>query len=171
MIGKELDARQADRLYRDTEGNPLFIVEMVRAELRSSDAQQAASSAASALFLASPAPARLPPKVQAAIEARLALLTPLARRLADMAAVIGRDLTYPVLVRATDNSEDEVISGLDELVEQHILREHEANVYYFSHDKIREAIYEQLSATRRLSPASAHCPGLGDSVFRKPWTR
>ena len=87
--------------------------------------------------------------MQAAIETRLALLTPLARRLADMAAVIGRDLTYPVLMRMTENSEDEVIGGLDELVEQHILREQEANVYYFSHDKIREVIYGQLSATRR----------------------
>lgn len=149
MIGKELDARQADRLYRDTEGNPLFIVEMVRAERSSSEAQQVAGGEASTLFLDPQAPARLPPKVQAAIEARLAQLTPLARKLADMAAVIGRDLTYPVLMRATENSEDEVIGGLDELVDQHILREQEANVYYFSHDKIREVIYVQLSATRR----------------------
>ena len=149
MIGKELDARQADRLYRATEGNPLFIVEMVRAERSGGDEQQAAGGAASTLFLDPGAPARLPPKVQAAIETRLALLTPLARRLADMAAVIGRDLTYPVLMRMTENSEDEVIGGLDELVEQHILREQAANVYYFSHDKIREVIYGQLSATRR----------------------
>ena len=42
-----------------------------------------------------------------------------------------------------------MIGGLDELVEQHILREQEANVYYFSHDKIRAVIYVQLSATRR----------------------
>ncbi len=82
-----------------------------------------------------------------------------------MAAVIGRDLTYPMLMRATENSDDEVIGGLDELVEQHILREQETNVYYFSHDKIPEVIYGQLSATRRVSCISASPRPWGKCTF------
>lgn len=149
MVGKELDPDRADRLYRDTEGNPLFVVEMVRAELSRGEEEYASSGEWPAVSLHSHAPTPLPFKVQAVIEARLAQLTPLARRLADLAATIGRDFTYPVLVRAAENSADEVMGGLDELAQQHIVREQDADLYDFSHDKLREVIYAQVSATRR----------------------
>jgi len=54
-----------------------------------------------------------------------------------------------VLLHAADQSEDAVVAGLDELLRQSIIREQDADTYDFSHDKIREVVYTQISATRR----------------------
>ena len=69
--------------------------------------------------------------------------------LADVAATIGRDFTFDVLAQTSDSPEDDVLTGLEELGQRQIVREHGANIYDFSHDKIREVAYMQISATRR----------------------
>jgi adenylate cyclase len=157
VAGGELDSDQAARIFRDTEGNPLFVVEMGRAMLRGENGDekvydgaeqeginnQERSTPTSHWVLS------LPPKVQAIIEARLTQLSPTARKLADLAAAIGRNFNFDIVVQASDSSEEEVINGLDELCHRSIVREQDATVYDFSHDKIREVAYAQLSATRR----------------------
>lgn len=148
MVGKNLNPTWANQLYRDTEGNPLFVVEMVRAALGRGDEEHADGNLlGTAIHPHSLTP--LPSKVQTVIESRLAQLTPFAHKLAELAATIGRNFTFQLLVRASENSEDEVMGGLDELWQQHIVREQSANIYDFSHDKIREVMYEEISATRR----------------------
>ena len=57
----KLDTAQADRLFAATEGNPLFVVETMRAQLASPGAPSS--------------PLALPPKVHAVIQARLAQLS------------------------------------------------------------------------------------------------
>ena len=91
----------------------------------------------------------LPPKIRAVIDSRLTQLSTLARKVADLAAVIGRDFTFTVLAHASDSSEDELAQGLDELLRWHMVREKSAEAYDFSHDKLREAVYARLSAIRR----------------------
>ncbi|MCA9874384.1 MAG: AAA family ATPase [Anaerolineales bacterium] len=120
---------QPDQLYKETEGNPLFIIEMMRVDLSSAD--------------------RLPPTVQAAITARLTQLAPQARELIREAAVIGRAFDYQLLAETSELAEDVVVSSLDELWRRRIIREHDATEYDFSHDKIREVAYAELSQTRR----------------------
>jgi hypothetical protein len=144
LTGGDLESGRAARLYRETEGNPLFVVEMLRAELnRPTDMR------GNEVGLAIQSPAALPLKVKTVIESRLARLAPLARTIADLAAIIGRDFTFQVLSRAADYSEDEVVAGLDELLQQYIIRERGADAYDFSHDKIRDVVYGQISITRR----------------------
>src|SRR5258708_30810860 len=96
----------------------------------------------------------LPPTVQTILSARLAQLSPAARQMANVAAVIGREFAFPVLVRASGESEDTVVQGLDELWQRRIVREQgagTADTYDFSHDKLREQAYSSLSpAHRRL---------------------
>ena len=140
----ELAARVAEKpladgvaahLYRTTEGNPLFVIESVRAML--SEAGGASSAAI------------LPVKVQAVIHRRLARLSPPARELANLAAVIGRSFTLPVLAHAYGSDEDTLVRGLDELWQRRIVREQGTEGYDFSHDLIREAVYGAVSLARR----------------------
>ncbi|HMN30167.1 MAG TPA: AAA family ATPase, partial [Caldilineaceae bacterium] len=149
MCGGELEPELAARLYRDTEGNPLFVVETVRAELSKEIREWGKQEEASPPSVPPGSSTPLPPKVQAVIEARLAQLSPLARKLADLAAAIGRDFTFDALIRASEQNEAEVVDGLDELCQRHIVREQSADRYDFSHDKIREVAYMQISAGRR----------------------
>jgi predicted ATPase len=137
---RALDAATAQQLYRATEGNPLFVVETVRASLSDT---HASAQAGHPFFDA------MPPKVQAAIQTRLAQLSAAARDLARLAAVIGRSFTSDVLAAACEQDEESVVRSLDELWQRRIVREQGANSYDFSHDRIREAAYAEISTARR----------------------
>jgi DNA-binding SARP family transcriptional activator len=147
IIGGELEPEAAAQLYQETEGNPLFVVELVRADQPLSAPVRAVASGAAPASSQPVSP--LPLKVKTVIESRIMRLSPLARIVADVAAVIGRDFGFAVLVSATDQREADVVAGLDELLHQSIVRERGVDGYDFSHDKIREVVYEQVSTTRR----------------------
>jgi DNA-binding SARP family transcriptional activator len=133
LLREQLDAEAVEALYQVTEGNPLFTVEMARAGLRG----QAG---------------KLPHKIRSVIEVRLEHLTPPARELAGLAAIIGRSFSFPLLAAASPVSEAEVVGSLDELWQRQIVREQTAageETYDFSHDQIRQVALAQLSAARR----------------------
>ena len=144
LTGQALDAQAAHAFYRFTEGNPLFVVET----LRTDDAMAALRAAEPAGAAGAPA-SRLPPRVQAVIQARLAQLSPPARELAAIAATIGRSFTYAVLARACEQDEATVVNSLDELWRRRIVREQGANGYDFTHDRIRDVTYAVISPARR----------------------
>ncbi len=135
VAGRELALGLAGQLYRETEGNPLFVVETVRAGLGKGGGEWAGMS--------------LPPTVQAVITARLAQLSPDARGLVSLAATIGREFNFSVLAKASSAGEDTLLRSLDELWQRRIVREHGVDAYDFSHDKIREVAYSAISAARR----------------------
>ena len=118
------EGRDAGRLFAETEGNPLFVVETLRAG----------------------APA---PRVQAVLEARLAQLSEPARALAAVAAAVGREFTAEVLARASDAGEDELVRGLDELWRRRIVRDRGPESYDFSHGRLREVAYAALGPAER----------------------
>ena len=91
----------------------------------------------------------LPPKVQSVLEARLAQLSPPARELAGLAATIGREFSFKLLAQASGRDEETLVRELDELWQRRIVREHGADAYDFSHDKLREVAYGSMSAARR----------------------
>ncbi|MGH2460250.1 MAG: ATP-binding protein [Chloroflexota bacterium] len=151
ILGCELDAGARDRLFHETEGNPLFVVELARAgtQARLEDGQPLADRP---LPLLSQPASSVPPSVQTVLATRLARLSPSARDVANAAAVIGREFSSSVLARASADDENTVVRGLDELWRRRIVREQGAGeTYDFSHDKLREQVYRSMSpAYRRL---------------------
>jgi DNA-binding SARP family transcriptional activator len=129
LAGPDVDA---ERLYAETEGNPLFVVEALRA---------GRSGTTGALS----------PRVQAVIEARLSQLSEPARDLLDVAATIGREFTVDVLDRATNVNEEALVRGLDELWRRRVIADHGPDAYDFTHDKIREVACLAQSPPRRRS--------------------
>lgn len=153
VAGQALSPPQTTDLYQETEGNPFFIVETVRArkhEWLSPSITPQPLTALESLGSAPPATHHpLPPKVHAVLQARLAELSPPARALAGLAATIGRAFPFVVLAKASKQDEETLVGGLDELCRRHIVRERSADTYDFTHDKLREATYHSLSAARR----------------------
>jgi DNA-binding SARP family transcriptional activator len=118
----------AGRLFAETEGNPLFVVETLRAGW---------------------AGGALTPRVQSVIEARLAQLSEPAGRLAAVAAAVGREFTADVLARASGADEEALVRGLDELWRRRIVRDRGPEAYDFTHDKLREVAYLALGPAER----------------------
>jgi hypothetical protein len=95
------------------------------------------------------APGPLPRSVEAVVAGRLAQLSPSARRLAGIAATIGRSFAFSLLANAAAQPDEEVVSALDELLKRRLVREHGDEDYEFSHDTIRMVAYATLNAARR----------------------
>lgn len=148
IADRQLDDRSALRLFQHTEGNPLFIVETMRAGEALADVNTAGMQSEADTL------PTLPPRVQAVIAGRLAQLSPPSRALAELAAAIGRPFDLDLLLPANDGAEAETVAALDELWQRRILREHTAagapfERYDFTHEKLREVVYGAMSAPRR----------------------
>ena len=132
--GKPLESGLSSLIYRETEGNPLFIVETVRAEL----------------FKASRMPGLqpLPYKARAVLEHRIQQLSAGTREIVALAATIGRAFSLEVLLQASRLAEAELVKGLDELLRHRIVREIAPCLFDFSHDKLRQAVFSGLSGAR-----------------------
>jgi DNA-binding SARP family transcriptional activator/tetratricopeptide (TPR) repeat protein len=126
-----IDPNLAARLWKETEGNPLFVIEALRAGI-SSEGRQAI----------------LTPTMRAVLHARLGQLTDGARQIAEVAAVIGRPFTLGLLARAAGVDEREIVDEIDELWRRRIVRD-QGLTYDFSHDKLRAVALELVSPARR----------------------
>lgn len=126
-----IEPKLAARLWRETEGNPLFVIEALRAGI-SPDGRQAV----------------LTPTMRAVLHARLGQLSDGALRLAELGAVIGRPFPVGLIVAATGTDERELIDHVDELWHRRIIRE-QGRAYDFSHDKLRAVTLEMISPARR----------------------
>jgi DNA-binding SARP family transcriptional activator len=133
VAGRPLADAEVERLYAHSEGNPLFVVEALRADPGTAFAHGARGG----------------PQGRAVLAARLAQLSEPAADLVGVAATIGREFTTEVLADASGMDEPGFVRGLDELWRRGLVRAHGPNAYDFSHGKIREAAY------RALSPAQA----------------
>jgi predicted ATPase len=118
-------------LYEKTRGNPLFIVEMVRAGLGGLDA--------------------LPEKVHAVIRTRFSQLSEGARETASLAAVVGRPFTSTLLASVGGGDEDSVACRIDELWRRNLIQAHAGGGYDFAHGLLRDVCYGDLGPERRRS--------------------
>jgi DNA-binding SARP family transcriptional activator/predicted ATPase len=121
---KPLESGNLGEIFRATRGNPLFVVESVRAGLQST-------------------------RVHAVIAARLAQLTAASYELAGLASVVGRPFSFELLEKATDWDEGSVSSALDELWRRRIVESRGASEYDFTHDRLREVACAELSLVRQ----------------------
>ena len=150
LAGRVLNPEEASALQREAEGNPLFIVEMVRAGLEfvaREGRTPAAKAEGESIVRDDLHP--LPPRVEAAVRRRMAGLSASARELAQTAAVVGRIFTLDTLARISAHPEDTLLRALDELWRHRIVREQGATAYDFAHDKLRVVAYAELSPARR----------------------
>jgi DNA-binding SARP family transcriptional activator/predicted ATPase len=129
---KPLESGNLGEIFRATRGNPLFVVESVRAGLQST-------------------------RVHAVIAARLAQLTAASYELAGLASVVGRPFSVELLEKATDWDEGSISQALDELWRRRIIESHRAShgesrgasEYDFTHDRLREVACAELSLVRQ----------------------
>jgi DNA-binding SARP family transcriptional activator/predicted ATPase len=150
VAGATLDPAVARALHLETEGHPLYIVEMMRSKAAELDgAVPATETSARRASTGSGARQPLSQRVLATIEARLAQLSSPCRMVVGVAAVIGREFHMDLLSEGSGIGEDEAASSLDELLERRLVREQSNGSYDFSHANIREVAYAGLSSARR----------------------
>ena len=130
-------------VHERTRGNPFFIEETVKALVAVTDGRAPTVRDLHAL--------KLPSTIRDAIIARLAQLSPEARRLADLAAVIGTRSSHGALAFVSQLPEALLFDALDELRRGRIIEERseEGEIWYdFTHPLLRETLYGELGLAR-----------------------
>ncbi len=146
MLGRELSSDPAvvSFLERETEGNAFFLIEAVRELVNVSGRLTEVSSAI------------LPERVfsggmQTYVRRRLDRLPPWARRLLEVAAVIGRQVDLEVLHAAAPDADLDallVVCGNAAILEGYGYR------WRFTHDKLREALLAETDRDTRAKLAA-----------------
>ncbi len=138
----------AHAVYRETDGNPFFVSEVLRHLSDTGAIYQDATGRWTADD--SLGQVALPDSVREVIGARVGRLGPDAERVLSMAAVIGRDFDLEVLARAANTSEDELLDILEAASAVALVREpvDASGRYNFSHALIQHTLYEDLGPNR-----------------------
>ena len=144
-----LTAEIVAEIVERTDGVPLFVEELTKAVLESA-AQ--GDRVAAVLVTTSPAALSVPATLHASLMARLDRLGPLAKEVAQIGAVLGREFAYELIEPVAQRPEREMQAALDQLGEAGLLfcrgtAPHAS--YLFKHALVQDAAYSTLLRGRR----------------------
>ncbi len=134
----------ARRLYQETEGNPFFLMESVKALFDTGRIRLQDGMWSGELGLGSDVKLPLPAGVSEAIQARVLSLNPEAREVLHLAALLGREFDFDVLSEVWGQGEEAALEALDTLLRRRLVEEGSGPLgrdYAFTHHKIQEVIY------------------------------
>jgi serine/threonine protein kinase len=149
---EEIPWTLAEAVHRQTEGNPLFVQEVVRflveeGLLSKQDGRYRPTRD-------TPLEMSIPEGLRDVIGKRLSLISKECNQLLSVAAVIGRDFRLEVLNKVSGLTEDEVFSALEEAKKAAVIEERAgvgaAVTYRFAHAFFRQTLYEETIAPRRI---------------------
>ena len=129
-VADRASAASADEIYRVTEGNPLFVEQMLRI---GGDGRHL----------------KLSDGIRVVLDAHLARLAPAARACLEAAAVIGRELGSRELAALAGTPHDEVRSALEAARELGIVEASGAEQLQFTHVLLRERLHQSIPVARR----------------------
>lgn len=145
-------ARLVRSIHAQTEGNPLFLREIVL-YLRD---RGLLSGPAEARGQGLPASFRIPEGVREVIGQRLNLLPPACNEVLRVASVIGREFLLDILLRASGtDAQEAVMAAIDGALDARIVEEVGRDHYQFTHALVRMTLYDELrpGECRRLHQA------------------
>ncbi len=142
----------AKRLHRETEGNPFFLMEIVKALFETGAICLGDGAWQGDFARISEGTLPLPASVSEAIQARVARLDENAQETLRLAAVLGREFDFDLLNAVRGRGEETTLEALDDLLRHRLIKEGAGAVdrdYAFTHHKIQEAIYAVMPRRRR----------------------
>jgi len=152
ITGEEVPWGLAQTVHNQTEGNPLFVQEVIRylteaKLLVQADGKLIASGS-------TPIEMSIPEGLRDVIGKRLSSLSDECNRLLSIAAVIGREFRLDVLQKVAGLPEDEVLTSIEEAKRIAIIEERSAVgasvTYRFAHAFFRTILYDENIAPRRI---------------------
>lgn len=139
----------ANFLHRESEGNPFYVIEYLRWLIEAGAVEVNTRRRICGLKSEALRGNVLPSGVRALLRARFSGLGTEARELLELAAVVGRNFDLGLLGGAASCTEADASGIVGPLISSGLIFETPDGGYYFSHDKLRQALYEDLGVRRR----------------------
>jgi tetratricopeptide (TPR) repeat protein len=141
----------AEAVHRQTEGNPLFVQEVIRYLVE--EGLLARKEGQWRPTKDTPLEMSIPEGLRDVIGKRLSLLTPECNQLLAVASVIGREFALETLKAVAGINENIFMNSLKDAVRLSILEERSQRGvvrYRFTHAFFRQTLYEEMVAPQRL---------------------
>ena len=150
IASREVPWGMSEAVHRQTEGNPLFVQEVIRYLVEEGTLAREAGETTRQ----TPPEMRIPEGVRDVIGKRLSRLSGQVNSVLSTAAVIGRDFRLDVLQKVTDLSEDQLFAELEEAQGAALIEERSAAgsgvSFRFAHALFKQTLYEETFAPRRI---------------------
>jgi class 3 adenylate cyclase len=142
--GREAPAALVTAVYRETEGNPFFVQEVV--QLLAADGRLDDPKTSGTWSVA------IPQGIREAVGRRLNHLSDDCNELLALGSVIGREFDLALLEKVSDKPGDRVVELLDEALAARVVEEmaETPGRYRFSHALVKETLHDELNTTRRV---------------------
>ena len=156
LVGRDPSLAGVRELVRERAGgNPFFVEEIVQSLV---EAGALEGTRGAYRLVGELGRLRVPPTIQALLAARIDRLPEHARRLLQMAAVIGKRFSEALLQRVAGAADEEFAAGLRTLRQRDLVYEHALFpklIYAFKHPLTQEVAYgSQLAENRRVAHAA-----------------
>jgi tetratricopeptide (TPR) repeat protein len=146
LLGESVSGDFTDAVFRETEGNPFFVEEVLKALIESGSVRRESGRWQRCDL----DELVIPQSMKEAIGSRLDRVSQEANEVLRVGAVLGKTFTFAELQSASgEQSEDALIDALDEAVGAQLISANRSDSFTFTHDKIREVLYEELNPIRR----------------------
>lgn len=130
----QLPVEMEQRFFRETQGNPFFIVETAHS-IRDNGSMTAVT-----------------PGMRSSIYSRIVLLPPKCRSILDLLCIFFDGASFELLCQLSSLEEYELIELLEGLIDRQLIQEsiqQDGIMFQFKHQKILEYVYGELSLTKR----------------------
>jgi tetratricopeptide (TPR) repeat protein len=142
----------AHRLYRETEGNPFFLIEIIKALFEIEVVRLEGGAWQGDLIQISVETLPLPAGVSEAIQGRVHRLDRETQEALRLAAVLGHEFDFDLLDTAWGQDKEATLRALDVLLRRRLINEGTGTLdrdYAFTHHKIQEVVYVGIPRRRR----------------------
>ncbi|MEO8678702.1 MAG: AAA family ATPase [Vicinamibacterales bacterium] len=146
--GRVLNENLVEQIISTAEGKPLWVEALTTSLLDTIDGQGPGAMAGSVT---------IPDTLQASLQQSLNSVKGVAKRVAQLGAVIGREFSHELIAAVASMSEQDLSDGLSALTKSGLALQRGAGaeaVYVFKHALVRDAAYESLHGKRC---ADLHC--------------
>ena len=141
----EIPLELVDRIARETDGNPMYIVELLRLLVQEGAVYNEDGSWKAREVCVT----CIPERVSEVVRMRLAHLGPEQREVLDCASVAGLEFSSTIISVAMDMNKLKLLKVLKELEDPFRLIHSKKDVFCFDQTRVRETLYAQLSAELR----------------------
>ena len=146
LLGENVSADFGEAVHRETEGNPFFVEEVLKALIEKGSVRRESGR----WKRCDVGELEIPQSVKEAIGSRLDRVSDQTNEALRVAAVLGKSFSFDELLAAAGNlAEDALFDALDEAAGAQLIVSAGSDSFTFTHDKIREVLYEELNPIRR----------------------
>ncbi|HEV8428186.1 MAG TPA: protein kinase [Pyrinomonadaceae bacterium] len=145
LLGEQVSGEFAVAVHRETEGNPFFVEEVLKALIERGSVRRESGR----WRRCDMDELLIPQSVKEAIGNRLDRVSQNTNEVLRVSAILGKVFTFEDLSAVAEQDEDTLLDALDEATGAQLIAPGSGDSFSFTHDKIREVLYEELNPIRR----------------------